>query len=182
MFDAFDAVAALDRLEAGLHDVPFAEARAWFAAQRRYELPSLDHLAEDAPLLLLAGDSVDDRHDRRVHVERERGRRAALGQLYQAQGVGERIGTDAAEPSRHGQAEQTRGVQIAVVLDRERGFRVEPGSPRGKACARQLGNLFDQTAAVRGDHGRSPRQGSATRHARVKDDARRARRRRSGLR
>src|SRR5260370_19197319 len=101
VFDAVDAVATVDWVEASLHDVPVTEARTRFAAEGRHELAILDHLAKEASLLRLARDGVDDRHDSRVHVERQRCGRAAFRELDHALRVRECISADTADSSRH---------------------------------------------------------------------------------
>src|SRR5262245_39260052 len=86
-------------------------------------------------LLLLAAEGGDEGEHGGVHVEGERGGRAALGHLEEAERVGERIGAAAPVGRGNGKAEQIGGAEVRVVLGGEARFRVVARGPPGEAVA-----------------------------------------------
>ena len=81
-----------------------------------------------------------------MHVEREGGGRTAPGDLAQGVRVGEGIHAEAAVSAGHGEGEQVRLAQVAVVLVGERGLGVVAGGAGREALPRERGHPLDDVA------------------------------------
>src|SRR5499427_4662794 len=139
-----DLVAAGDGLEDRLQHELVAEARLGLAGHGGDELALADHLPEVAAPLLLAAKRGDEGEHGRVHVEGERGGRAALGHLEQTERVGERIGPAAPIDAGNGETEQIGGAEVRVVLGGKARVLVVARRPRGEALAGQCTDLLDE--------------------------------------
>src|SRR6185436_7473008 len=134
---------AVRRMKHGVEHELVAEALLGLAGDGGDAGPAADDLAEVAPLLLLGAERGHEGGHRRVHVEGERGGRAALGDLAQGVHVGDRIGADPAVLAGDGEREEAGRVQIRVVLVGERGVGVVPARSRREALAREGGHPLD---------------------------------------
>src|SRR5215468_2975305 len=139
-----DLVAAGHGLENRLEHELVTEARLGLAGDGGDELALADHLPEVAAPLLLAAEGGDEGEHGRVHVEGERGGRAALGHLEQAERVGERIGAASPVGPGNGEAEEIGGTEVGVVLAGEARLHVVARSPSREAVAGQRADRLDE--------------------------------------
>ncbi len=146
--------------EHGVEHELIAEALLGLARDRRDAGAPTDHLAEVAPLLLLGGQGGQEGDHRRVHVEGQRGGRAALGDLAEGVDVGHRIGAHPAVLAWDRERVQAGLVQVGVVLVGERGVRVVPGRARGESLARERGHALHHAALLVGQ-GREREHGAS---------------------
>ena len=86
-----------------------------------------------------------------MHVEGERGGRAALGDLAEGVHVGHRIGAHAPVLARDRERVQAGRVQVGVVLVGERGIGVVPRRARREAVARERGHALHHGALLVGE-------------------------------
>src|SRR2546421_287248 len=151
LLDDGHAPAAVGMPEDGVEHELVAERLLRLAGDGRDQPAALDDLGEPAPLLRLGAERVDEAGDRAVHVEGQRGRRAAARHLAQRVRVGDGLGADAAVGAGDGERQQARRVKVAVVLVRKRGLGVVAGGARCEARARQLGHARNDLGLVAGE-------------------------------
>src|SRR5215470_1517887 len=148
-----DLVAAWHGLEDRLEHELVAEARLGLAGHGGDELALVDHFAEVAASLLLAAKRGDKGEHGRVHVEGERGGRAALGHLEQAERVGEGIGPASPIGARNGETEQIGGAEVGVVLGGEARLYVVARRPRREPVAGQRASRLDEGQRLGAERG-----------------------------
>ena len=88
-----------------------------------------------------------------MHVEGERCRGGALGELLRDQAVGLVVRAEPSEPGRDAESEKPRLAEVGVVVEGERRLAIVPLRPRGEALLREALGEVDQLTLARG---RSP--------------------------
>src|SRR5207249_9446636 len=101
----------------------------------------------------------------RVHVERERGRGAPLGDLAKGVGVGDRIGAETAVVLRDRQGEQAGLAQLRVILVGKRGLGVVFRRARREALTGERRRALDERALPVGERGQREHWATSTARA-----------------
>ena len=90
------------------------------------------------------GEHAHHEHGETVHVEGERGRRAALRELLRDEAVGLVVRAEPAEPDRDAEAKEPGRAQVGVVVEGERGLAIVALRPWSEALPREVPGDPDQ--------------------------------------
>jgi hypothetical protein len=96
------------------------------------------------------GEHAHHEHGEAVHVEGERGRRAALRDLFGDEAVGLVVRAEPPEPDRDAEAEEPRRPQVGVIVEGERGLAIVALRTWGEARPREVAGALDQLALAGG--------------------------------